>query len=129
MAIIKTVTIIMITMLLTTKIAVADVKFQEIRNSFTNLTSYQWKDYTNSLKGKKIATWEGYVIDVVKQKNGKYNLIIDMDKAADFGIPEVSMVNMDEIQIVSYNKGEKIYFGGTILEVMKTSSSFVVIIK
>jgi hypothetical protein len=125
----KIVTIIIITMLLTAKIALADVEFQEIESSFKKLTSFQWKNYADSLNGEKTTGWQGYVIDVVQQKNGKYNLLIDMDKADNFGISEVSIVNMDEIQIVSYNKGEKIYFYGTILEIKKTSRSFVVIIE
>lgn len=100
----------------------APIRYAQIRENNLNLTSIQFADYVESIKGKRVR-WTGYAGDVEQTMFGGYRARFDMDAPEDlFSIPEVTF-DVSEQDSRQITKGGRYTFVGTIDSVVEILTS------
>jgi hypothetical protein len=88
--------------------------FTDMREKITDteLTDLQRKKIIESYIGKKVV-WQGWIFDV-KEENGKYICMVDMDSPDTlFSVPEFQFT-IDEDLALKLKKGQVVYVTGVI---------------
>jgi hypothetical protein len=97
----------------------ATLTYPEIRNAAENLTSLQWNDYAQSLKGKRVR-WQGWVSQSKEKFFGGYEVLVDMDPPGTVLSVQDVYFDVDEGTARALNLNQPIRFEGTIRNVLKT---------
>jgi hypothetical protein len=101
--------------------------YQEIYNNALNMTEAQWNQYADSLKGKAVIDWIGWVVDVNEKFFGGYELLIDMDSPDEIFSTYDVQFDISEDVALGLNIDQKLIFSGSIFHVTRILGSSIVI--
>jgi hypothetical protein len=78
------------------------------------MTDVQWEKFFDELEGQKVVEWQGWVVEVVEESGGKYEIWIDMDSPDDiFSTQDVKFEISEQYAFVLL-KDQEITFSGVI---------------
>ena len=87
--------------------------FKQLCERDKTLTDAQFVEYLESLRGKEVIDWTGWVYDVF-DRSGGYTVLIAMRPPGAFWSRNIELLGLPKDQALELQKEQKVVFSGTI---------------
>lgn len=88
--------------------------FNTIRNTMNGMTDVQWNEYSNTLIGRQVVNWHGWIEEVTTSVGGFPTVNIDMDPPSEmFSVQDVYF-ELPSDQAMKLFKDQEVVFSGRI---------------
>ena len=90
--------------------------YQQLCRRDETLTDAQFVEYLESLRGKKVIDWSGWIYDVY-DRSGGYDVLIAMDPPSFLWSRDIELLGLPKDQALALQKEQQVVFSGTIRDV------------